>query len=81
MKMDRSFGKAEAMVDSASRFVVIYRFGKIGAPAAADMKRKVFAPAELASSARVIAVTVSIFQPQGYYNGEGFVPESLFINS
>ena len=28
------------MVDSASRFVVIYRLGRIGVPAAAEMKTK-----------------------------------------
>ncbi|KAL8946622.1 MAG: hypothetical protein Q9222_007013 [Ikaeria aurantiellina] len=32
-----SFGNDDAMVDSASRFVVMYRFGSIGAPAAAEM--------------------------------------------
>lgn len=40
MKILRSFGKEEAIVDSASRFVVIYRFGSIGVPAAAEMKTK-----------------------------------------
>lgn len=38
MKILRSFGSDDAIVDSASLLVVIYRFGSIGAPAAADMK-------------------------------------------
>ena len=38
--MYRILGKEDAIVDSASRFVVIYLFGNIGAPAAADMKTK-----------------------------------------
>ena len=37
MKMLRSLGKDEAMVDSASRFVSMYLLGRIGVPAAADM--------------------------------------------
>ena len=37
MKMLRNFGIDDAMVDSASRLVVMYRFGSMGAPAAADM--------------------------------------------
>ena len=41
MKMLRSLGNEEAIVDSASLFVVMYRLGKIGVPAAADMKTKV----------------------------------------
>ena len=35
-----SFGSDEAIVDSASRFEVMYRPGRIGVPAAADMKTK-----------------------------------------
>ena len=41
MKILRSLGKEEAIVDSASLFVVMYRLGSIGVPAAADMKTKV----------------------------------------
>ncbi|KAL8722641.1 MAG: hypothetical protein Q9181_007439 [Wetmoreana brouardii] len=37
MNILRNFGNEEAIVDSASRFVVMYRFGSIGAPAAAEM--------------------------------------------
>ena len=40
MKILRSLGNDEAMVDSASLLVVIYLLGKIGVPAAADMKTK-----------------------------------------
>lgn len=36
-KRERSEGKAEEIVDSAARFVVMYREGRTGAPAAADM--------------------------------------------
>lgn len=41
MKILRSLGKEDAIVDSASLFVVMYRLGNIGAPAAAEMKTKV----------------------------------------
>lgn len=37
MNIFRSFGNDDAMVDSASRLVVMYRFGNIGVPAAAEM--------------------------------------------
>lgn len=37
MKILRSPGSLDSMVVSASRFVVIYRLGSIGAPEAADM--------------------------------------------
>ena len=50
-----NFGNDEAIVDSASRFVLIYRDGRIGAPAAADMKTKVGTFSKFASCARVIA--------------------------
>ena len=40
IKMFRSLGNEEAIVDSASLLVVMYRLGNIGAPAAADMKAK-----------------------------------------
>ena len=40
MKILRNFGSDDEMVDSASRLVVMYLFGNIGAPAAADMKTK-----------------------------------------
>ena len=43
------------MVDSASRLVVIYRLGSIGAPAAAEMKTKEDTFWEDASWASVIA--------------------------
>ncbi len=55
MKMLLSFGSDEAIVDSASLFVVIYRFGSIGAPAAADMKTNDGTFWKDASWARVIA--------------------------
>ena len=38
--MLRILGNEEAIVDSASRFVSMYLFGSIGAPAAADMYAK-----------------------------------------
>lgn len=37
MKMLRSLGSEDAIVDSASLFVVMYRLGSIGAPPAAEM--------------------------------------------
>ena len=40
MKILRNFGNDDEMVDSASRLVVMYLFGSIGAPAAADIKTK-----------------------------------------
>ena len=42
-------------MDSASRLVVIYRFGSMGAPAAAEMKTKEGTPWKDASCASVIA--------------------------
>ena len=50
-----SLGSDEAIVDSASRFVLMYRVGRIGAPAAADMKTKDGTFSKFASCARVIA--------------------------
>ena len=55
MKILRSLGNEEAIVDSASRLVVIYRLGSMGAPAAAEMKTKEGTFWEDASWARVIA--------------------------
>lgn len=55
MKMYRILGKEDAIVDSASRFEVIYLFGNIGAPAAADMKTKDGTSCADASCARAIA--------------------------
>lgn len=46
------------MVDSASRFVVMYLFGSIGAPAAAEMKTNEGTFWKEASCARVIAAKV-----------------------
>ena len=40
MKILRSFGSEDDMVDSASRLVVMYRLGRMGVPAAADRKTK-----------------------------------------
>ena len=37
IKMLRSFGNEDAMVDSASLLVVMYLLGRIGVPAAAEM--------------------------------------------
>lgn len=38
MKILRSFGREDAIVDSASLLVVMYLFGRMGVPAAAEMK-------------------------------------------
>ena len=54
-KMLRSFGREDAIVDSASLLVVIYRLGRIGVPAAAEMKTKDGTFCEDASMASVIA--------------------------
>ena len=48
-------GNEEAIVDSASLFVVIYRFGRIGVPAAAEMKTKDGTFCALASCASAMA--------------------------
>lgn len=40
MKILRSLGNEDSMVDSASRLVVMYLRGNKGAPAAAEMKTK-----------------------------------------
>ena len=55
INMFLNFGNEEEMVDSASRFVVIYRFGSIGAPAAAEMYTKAGTSAKEVSWARVMA--------------------------
>lgn len=55
MKILLSFGNDDAILDSASRFVVMYRFGSIGAPAAAETKTKEGTFLKEASCARVMA--------------------------
>ena len=60
MKILRSLGNEEAIVDSASRLVVMYRLGNMGAPAAAEMKTKEETFWEKASWARVIAGKSSV---------------------
>lgn len=57
MKILRRLGNEDAMVDSASRLVVMYLFGKSGAPAAAEMKTKDLTFWKDASCARVIATS------------------------
>lgn len=49
------FGKFVAIESSASRFVLIYLAGKIGAPAAAEIYAKLLTPASFASLANTIA--------------------------
>jgi hypothetical protein len=41
MKMERILGNVVLTIDSASRFVVIYRAGRTGVPAAALIYKKV----------------------------------------
>lgn len=53
------FGKDEAMVDSASLFVVIYRLGNIGAPAAAEIYTNEGTFCSEDSCARVIAIPIA----------------------
>ena len=53
--MLRMLGNRDAIVDSASRLVVIYLVGSIGAPPAAEMKTKVPTFFVAASCARAIA--------------------------
>lgn len=60
MKTLRSFGNEDAMVDSASRFVVMYLLGSMGAPAAAEMKTKEGTFWKEASCARVMAAKVRV---------------------
>lgn len=55
MKIFRISGNREAIVDSASRLVVMYLPGNIGAPPAADIKTKVLTFFAAASCARAIA--------------------------
>ena len=70
MKILRSLGNEDAIVDSASRLVVMYRLGSIGAPAAAEMKTKEGTFWKDASWARVIAgktlVDARLFSSNGY---------------
>ena len=49
------FGNDDAIVDSASLFVVMYRLGRIGVPAAAEMKTNDGTFCALASCASAIA--------------------------
>ena len=56
--MLRIFGNLEAIVDSASLFVVMYRVGNIGAPPAAEMNTNVSTPFAAASWARAIAILI-----------------------
>ena len=63
----RSLGNEEAIVDSASLLVVMYRLGSIGAPAAAEMKTKVGTPSWTASCAKVMAsntLSLACLKPQ-----------------
>ena len=60
--MLRSLGSEDAMVSSACRFVVMYRFGSIGVPAAADIYTNDGTCSATDSCARVIAYNKSIYQ-------------------
>lgn len=64
MKILRSLGNEEAMVDSASRFVVMYRLGSMGAPAAAEMKTKEGTWWKEASCASAIAASTDPIRKQ-----------------
>lgn len=81
MKILRSLGNEEAIVDSASRLVVMYRLGSMGAPAAAEMKTKDGTLWEDASCARVIARK----RTSQYHTlsdvTKTFLPESRFMSS
>lgn len=55
IKILRSLGNDEAIVDSASRLVVIYRLGNIGVPTAAEIYTKVGTCSASASWARTMA--------------------------
>lgn len=59
MNIERIEGKEDPIVDSAARFVVMYRLGKTGAPAAAEMYMKVGTFLVEDSRARTIAVMAS----------------------
>lgn len=67
MNMERMEGKEELMVDSAARFVVMYRWGRIGAPAAAEMYMKIGTFLVEDSRARTIARMIL----DGAYLGQG----------
>lgn len=56
MNIERMEGKELDIVDSAARFVVMYRWGRTGAPAAADIYTKVGTFLVEDSRARRIAV-------------------------
>lgn len=56
--IERMEGNEELMVDSAARFVIIYRWGRTGAPAAAEMYMKVGTFWVEDSRARRMAVSV-----------------------
>ena len=60
--MCRILGNREAMVDSASRFVVMYRLGRIGVPAAAEIKTNAGTRCNDDSWARVMAAVGRIDQ-------------------
>ena len=81
MKILRSLGNEEAIVDSASLLVVMYRLGSMGAPAAAEMKTKEGTFWEDASWARVIAGKDQSTPNSSLHHKKNLLPESRFISS
>src|SRR5206468_2892607 len=59
-KILRRFGSSDDMMASASLFVVMYLWGRRGAPAAADMNTKVGTFSRVASRAKETAVQPGI---------------------
>jgi hypothetical protein len=64
MKILRSSGRVEAIVSSASLLVVMYRAGRIGAPAAAEMYTNAGTCSVRDSWANAIAVTQDVVRFQ-----------------
>ena len=84
MKILRSLGNEEAIVDSASLLVVMYRLGSMGAPAAAEMKTKEGTFWEDASWASVIAIETHQSIPTLFFchlPTKIVLPESRFMSS
>lgn len=69
------------MVASASRFVVIYLLGRIGAPPAAEMYTNVETCSLDDSCAKAMAICVSALVQVKLEGAAIYKPESLFISS
>jgi len=85
-KILRRFGSSDDMMASAHLFVVMYLWGRTGAPAAEDMNTKVGIFSCVASCAKEIAAQPDICQCMlrilgNNISGRTSEPESLFMSS